>query len=332
MSSAVRSIRFLPISDSKDRQRHSDGEVFYDRQANTLRVYNGNVPGGFKLATDSYVNSQGFVTSSALTWNNISSKPTFSTVATSGSYNDLTDKPTLFSGSYNDLTDKPAGADLTGYATETYVNTAVSNLIDAAPTTLNTLNELAAALGDDANFATTVSTAIGTKEPAIAAGTTAQYWRGDKTWQTLDKTAVGLANVTNESKATMFTSPTFTGTTTLQQAIEVLNTKTGATGTVIHDFSTGAIWYHSSIAANFTANFTNIPVTDKRIIVCTLILNQSAAAYIPSGLEIDGAAQTINWLGGSVPVGSANKKDIVSFTIIRSALTWTVLGSLSSYG
>ena len=248
------------------------------------------------------------------------------------SFDNLVNKPTPFSGSYNDLTDKPTIPSLAGYATETYVNTAVSNLVDAAPTTLNTLNELAAALGDDANFATTVSTAIGTKEPAIAAGTTAQYWRGDKTWQTLDKTAVGLANVTNESKATMFTSPTFTGTTTLQQAIEVLNTKTGATGTVIHDFSTGAIWYHSSIAANFTANFTNIPVTDKRIIVCTLILNQSAAAYIPSGLEIDGAAQTINWLGGSVPVGSANKKDIVSFTIIRSALTWTVLGSLSSYG
>lgn len=33
-----------------------------------------------------------------------------STVATSGSYNDLSDKPTLFSGSYNDLTDKPTGA------------------------------------------------------------------------------------------------------------------------------------------------------------------------------------------------------------------------------
>lgn len=34
-------------------------------------------------------------------------------------------------------------------------------------------------------------------ELAITAGTTAQYWRGDKSWQTLDKTAVGLANVTN---------------------------------------------------------------------------------------------------------------------------------------
>jgi hypothetical protein len=75
--------------------------------------------------------------------------------------------------------------DLTGYATETYVNTQVSNLVDAAPTTLNTLNELAAALGDDANFSTTVTNLIGTKEPIIAPGTTSQYWRGDKTWQTL---------------------------------------------------------------------------------------------------------------------------------------------------
>ena len=49
------------------------------------------------------------------------------------------------------------------YATETYVGTAVSNLVDSSPATLNTLNELAAALGDDPNFATTVATSIGTK-------------------------------------------------------------------------------------------------------------------------------------------------------------------------
>ena len=54
---------------------------------------------------------------------------------------------------------------LTGYATETYVGTQISNLVDAAPGTLDTLNELAAALGDDPNFATTVSTSIGTKVP-----------------------------------------------------------------------------------------------------------------------------------------------------------------------
>lgn len=34
-------------------------------------------------------------------------------------------------------------------------------------------------------------------EPTIASGTSAQYWRGDKTWQTLNATAVGLGNVPN---------------------------------------------------------------------------------------------------------------------------------------
>ena len=50
-----------------------------------------------------------------------------------------------------------------GYATESYVGTQISNLVDSSPSTLNTLNELAAALGDDPNFATTVSNSIGTK-------------------------------------------------------------------------------------------------------------------------------------------------------------------------
>lgn len=40
------------------------------------------------------------------------------------------------------------------------------------------------------------------KEGAIVAGTTTQYWRGDKSWQTLDKTTVGLSNVDNTSDVT----------------------------------------------------------------------------------------------------------------------------------
>ena len=49
------------------------------------------------------------------------------------------------------------------YATQGYVTTAVNNLIDAAPASLDTLNELAAALNDDANFATTVTNSLATK-------------------------------------------------------------------------------------------------------------------------------------------------------------------------
>lgn len=48
-------------------------------------------------------------------------------------------------------------------ASEEYVETAVANLVDSSPDALNTLNELAAALGDDPNFATTVTGQIGKK-------------------------------------------------------------------------------------------------------------------------------------------------------------------------
>ena len=56
------------------------------------------------------------------------------------------------------------------YATQTYVGTQISNLVDSAPGSLDTLNELAAALGDDANFSTTVTNSIATKLP-LAGGT-----------------------------------------------------------------------------------------------------------------------------------------------------------------
>lgn len=129
-------------------------------------------------------------------------------------------------------------------------------------------------------------------------------------------------------------TPTFTELMTSQQSTEVYAAKTGATGTVVHDFSTGAIWSHASIASNFTANFTNVPTTVNRTIVLSLILLQGATPYIPTDVLIDGVGQTLNWQGGAAPAGGANKKEIVSFTLIRSAAgpAWTVLGSLTSYG
>lgn len=48
---------------------------------------------------------------------------------------------------------------------------------------------------------TDLNSALAAKEPTITAGTTSQYYRGDKSFQTLDKTAVGLPNVDNTSDA-----------------------------------------------------------------------------------------------------------------------------------
>ena len=51
----------------------------------------------------------------------------------------------------------------TSAETDSAISTATAALVDSAPAALDTLNELAAALGDDANFATTTATSIGTK-------------------------------------------------------------------------------------------------------------------------------------------------------------------------
>jgi hypothetical protein len=53
-----------------------------------------------------------------------------------------------------------AGTNTTQLATTAYVTAAVAALIDSAPGAINTLNELAAALGDDANFSTTITNSI----------------------------------------------------------------------------------------------------------------------------------------------------------------------------
>ena len=67
-------------------------------------------------------------------------------------------------------TTQSASDNSTKVATTAYTDTAISNLVDSSPSTLNTLNELAAALGDDANFSTTVTNSIATKMP-LAGGT-----------------------------------------------------------------------------------------------------------------------------------------------------------------
>jgi len=104
-----------------------------------------------------------------------------------------------------------AGTNTTQIATTQYVRTEVANLVNSAPGALDTLDELAQALGDDASFATTVTTSIGLKAPLDSPAFTG-------TVTGITKTMVGLGNVVNETKATAFTSPAFTGTPTAPTA------------------------------------------------------------------------------------------------------------------
>jgi hypothetical protein len=65
--------------------------------------------------------------------------------------------------SYNDLTDKPTIPSLTGYATETFVNTAISNVVGAAPDALNTLKEIADQMAADESGLSALTTTVAGK-------------------------------------------------------------------------------------------------------------------------------------------------------------------------
>ncbi len=101
-------------------------------------------------------------------------------------------------------------------ATQTALNTKLNSTDTAG--LRNSIN------ANTASIATNTA-AINTKEPTVTAGTTTQYYRGDKTFVTLDKTAVGLANVDNTSDAN---KPISTAT---QTALNNTWSTTGNTGT-----------------------------------------------------------------------------------------------------
>lgn len=128
--------------------------------------------------TSDLTNDSGFITGytesdpTVPAWAKAASKPSYS-------YNEITDKPTLFSGSYNDLTDKPTIPSIAGLASETYVQTAVAdkattsyvdtkvaNLVNSAPTTLDTLGEVATAIQNNQSVVEALNSSIGNKANA----------------------------------------------------------------------------------------------------------------------------------------------------------------------
>lgn len=99
-------------------------------------------------------------------------------------------------------TDLPSSVvlDTESFSNPSWITSLEWSKIDGAPAFITGVDW--GEIGGTLSAQTDLSAALSGKEPTITAGTTGQYWRGDKTWQTLDKSAVGLGNVENTALST----------------------------------------------------------------------------------------------------------------------------------
>ena len=150
-------------------------------------------------------------------------------------------------------------------------------------------------------------------------------------------TVTGASNLQQVNGTTAsFEDLTVTGPTNIQQVVEVLTTATSSPGlspsTFNLNFDDGSIFYIEPEGDDFVANYLNVPTTDNRIISTTIIITQTASAYIPDTVIINGDTIPISWSSGSLPTGNANQTDIVGFSFMRIGATWSkVFGQLSTF-
>jgi len=139
----------------------------------------------------------------------------------------------------------------------TAANTAAANVVDSAPGTLDTLNELAAALGDDANFSTTVTNSIATKMP-LAGGT----FTGNVTFGDNDKAIFGAGSDLQiyHDGSHSYVKDNGTGDLILQASDDVkIQTTSGTNMAVFTEGTYARLFYNGS--AKFETTSSGITVT-----------------------------------------------------------------------
>lgn len=124
------------------------------------------------------------------------------------------------SGDYTDLINTPTIPSTEGLATETYVQNKIAEVVNSAPGTLDTLNELAQALGNDPNFATTMATELGKKANTASLATVATSGNYNDLSNKPTIPSVGNGTLTIQKNGT--SAGTFTANATTDKTINII--------------------------------------------------------------------------------------------------------------
>jgi hypothetical protein len=122
-----------------------------------------------------------------------------------------------------------------------------------------------------------------------------------------------------------------TGITSVQELQETVNTVSAPASPQSFNWTTGSVFYVSSMSANFTANITNLPTTANRIYVITFILVQGVTPYFINALQVAGSSVSIRWSGGTAPTATGSRQEFETIALYYSGSAWTAYGQYSSY-
>jgi hypothetical protein len=175
-----------------------------------------------------------------------------------------------------------AGTNTTQVATTAYVGTAISNLVAGAPTTLDTLDEIAAAIADTGNFSDTVVLKSGsTMSGALAMGTNKITGLGDPTSAQDAATKYYIDNV-------VLAPSNLTGPITSVGSATSIASQTGTGTKFVVDTSPTLVTPVLGVATATSINGTTIPSSK------TLVATDSTQYVVPSQTGNSGKYLTTN--------------------------------------
>jgi hypothetical protein len=223
------------------------------------------------------------------------------------------------------VSNQALGNNSTFAANTSFVQAAIAALIASSPAALDTLNELAAALGNDANFATTMTNALAAKLNSSA------YTAADVLAKllTVDGSGSGLDADTLDGLSSAAFLQLIGGTLSgflalarnelrqpkLKDYSEVLSTNNAATGAVALDLSL-ANNFEITLTGATTLSFTN-PAPAGQVCSLTLFINQNGTAFAVTW------PASVQWAGGTAPDLSAiNKSSILTFVTKNAGNRW----------